>query len=352
VLLLSSLSTTCASQEVFRAGAPEPDKRVTLETQRRDYLLGEPVVLDLRFRNLSNETIKVVEVFVEPTYYEAPLWISRQGEQFQTFRPNTEIAKRERRTLVLKPMGSLTYKYRVVGVPSNEVRLALPKSGAYRVYSLYPLYVAGGSPQSRELPSNVVEIRIQEPSGEDAKVWQQLRRDPALISLLQAEAVDEEHKDTPVRMAEILIAYPASRYAPALRHALLKVVPRLKDSVSFEQASRLADILGIKDFARAEDDPKEKRLDAIRKESFMQHTTVGHVLRSLSKDSGLALDSTPPLKSRTIRMADSLATVRDCMRTLRSAVDGAWERRGEGYFLVPVDADKIADPKQSKVDQK
>lgn len=60
----------------------------------------------------------------------------------------------------------------------------------------------------------------------------------------------------------------------------------------------------------------------------------------LSKESGVPLDAPADFKATPIRIADSLNTVRQCMRVLRGAAGkwqgGEWERRDNGYYLVPV----------------
>src|SRR4029453_7895406 len=93
---------------------PNADERLALSTSRPDYLLGEPVVLVLTFSNTSKESLKVVEVIVEPSHYEASIWISANGEAFQEFPRNSVVYKRTRQVFHLQPGDILQYKYRVV----------------------------------------------------------------------------------------------------------------------------------------------------------------------------------------------------------------------------------------------
>jgi hypothetical protein len=313
--------------------APEPDKRLTLTASRRDYLLGEPVVLDLTFRNHLLEDMRVLEVFVEPGHYEAPLWIAREGDRFQEFSPNIAIWKRTRRVIALPPGESLTYKYRAMAAPWRRFRLAFPTPGTYRVYAVYPLYTSGAR-QTVELASNAVDVHVKEPQGEDARTWQQLNN-PALLALLQTEEIDERATHVPTKLAEILYASPKGGYAPALRHVLSKIAPVMRDKLSFAEAKRWGESLGIDGFARLEDDPTDKRLDAILKQAFEREMTVEEFLKSLSQAGGLPLDTTPEIKTKTRRMAESVRSVRESMRILRRAYDASWERRGDGYVLVP-----------------
>jgi hypothetical protein len=343
------LSTLFAA-EVWVGGITPPvyaqDSRLTLSTPRRDYLLGEPVVLELALRNTSKEAIKLVEIFVEPLYYEATLWIARNDRTFEQFHSNAVIPKTKRRTLVLGPGDALKYHYRVVGTPWPKFRFAFPAPGDYRVYVVYPLWVVGVQ-ETTNIKSNIVAVRIKQPEGEDAKVWEELKN-PSLLTLLQTESVPEGWENEVRQLGKLLHTQPKSGYAPALRHLLVKLAPRMHGSLSFDEATRWGEMLGIKGFAWVEEDPADNRLDAIRKDSFMKETSVGDVLKSLSKASGAMLEAPPETKAKTIRIADSQASVRECMRTLRHF--GAWERRGDGYFLAPIQpsADK---PKNAKTNQ-
>lgn len=327
----------CGDRDVPMAAAPAPDDTLRLSTPRRAYLLGEPVPLDLTVCNTSKETIKVLEVFISPNYYETELKIARNGGGFKDFRPNEGDDKRGRRRMfTLEPGQTLTYKYRVVGAPLEQFHLAFPKPGDYRVYVQYAFDKA----------SNLVPVTIMEPVGDDAKVWRQLK-DPLYLTFLQHERLDDDDKQKQVimKIVDLLSAHPKSGYASALRHVLSKLAPDLRDSLSFEEATRMGEVLEIKGFAHAEEDPTEKRLDAAWKQPA-QDTTYGDILRSLSKASDVPLDAPGKFKATKVSMGAENTTVREYMRSLRG--EGNWERRGNGYFLVPFDAKKV--PNANKPD--
>lgn len=155
-LALAGLVITAGCNDSPSPPAPRADKGVILAALDRDYLLGESVVLKLQLINQNEERIRVVEVFIEPEHYEAPLWIARDGQPFQEFNPGRTRYKKDRHVSPLKPNEALLYGYRAVGVPGPKFRLAFPAPGAYRVYAVYPLYLAGGPPQSIPLTSNVI----------------------------------------------------------------------------------------------------------------------------------------------------------------------------------------------------
>ena len=321
----------CASAAAIGRAQPEPDERLPLKTPRREYLLGEPVELELKLRNHAKEVMKVVEVFVEPATYEAPVWISRGNEPFAEFRPSTKAFKRKRQVFSLNFGEDLEFNYRVVGMPGPEVRLAFPKPGDYRVFVKFPLYLAGAA-QSVEIASNVVAVRVTEPKGKDAELWNKLK-DPQFMSLLQVETVDKNHPKTPLRLAELLRDNPTSGYAVAIRHALAKVYfhDRLglasKDQVHLAGSLKIVHVDGIAD----------DRLNATRKVPLEEKTPLGKVLTSLSKE-GVTLNAADELKARIVTVSSAHSTVRLAMRSLSDQLEASWETRGNGYALVRFNA--------------
>lgn len=320
--------------------APKPDKRVTLTTVRRDYLLGEPVLLELTFRNLSKVNMKVEENLVGPLRYDAPLWIARDGARFQEFSPNgAPDAKGGRRPIVLAPGGSLTYTYRVVVALSPEFQLALAKPGNYRVYAVYPYQV--------KIASNIVEVRIKEPAGEDAKVWQKLN-ERSLLTLLQTDTAYQQSNEVPLKMADLLGKYPTSGYAPGMRHTLSKVYFHQRKVIALPEQDqmKIGSVLGINTVRSFND----KRLGVRRKDfptetgaTLLEKRPVDQVLKVLSEASGVVLDAPKEIKSSTAEC--SVVLVGECMQSISDQLEASWERRGDGYFLVPFDANKQVKPR-------
>lgn len=316
-------------------GSADPQRSVSIATSKDRYLLGEPVVLEFTFRNLSHRDVKVPEEWPGPSESSVHFYISSDGVHFRRFRFSQfdalPIGQKTRLVKVgesWKPQVRLLYNR----VPPG---LAFEKPGKHWIKT-------GNKPSSStnwHAESNTVCINIEEPKGADAEIWRQLN-DPAFFAFFQdGEELTEQHKRLAMKLIDILETNPKSSYAPAIRHALAKPFSlRFRSSLSFEEASRFGNAMEITGFAPVEQDPRDKRLDVMRTESFEQQTTIGYVLQSLSEDSGVTLDSTPEVKATPIRMADSHITVRDCMRTLRLGAGRHWERRGNAYFLVPLQA--------------
>ncbi|MSU76571.1 MAG: hypothetical protein EXS16_00605 [Gemmataceae bacterium] len=236
---------------------PKADDRLEFSPPRKEYVLGEPVLFDLRLHNRSKAPINVLEVFVESHRSEARLWIAAKGDIFQEFQKFSVAEKRDRRGLMLEPNKSLHYQYRVLVQMEPQFHMAFPKPGEYQVYAVYPLSLSGG-PQGVLIASSVVTVHITEPVGEDAKVWAKLNKRDFLIFIQADRELTEEHKAIVPKLAEVLAAHPKSSYTPALRRALSKVSPRRHGSLSFEETVRLEEILGLKGFVRPEEDPKDK----------------------------------------------------------------------------------------------
>lgn len=328
---LALIAVACAFQAKVKPMAPEPDTRLKLSTPRRDYLLGEPVLLDLKFRNDSKESIKVVEVVIEPGHYEAPVWIAPDGDRFEEFRPNVSDYKRSRQVFTLRMGDALEYQYRVIGASRTGFQMPFAKPGAYRIYVVFPLYVAG-TPGTVEIPSNLVEVRVKQPAGDDAKVWDQLK-DPAFLTLLQYENVDDKRKDVPLKLIELLRSYPNSGYAPALRMALSRIYFHKRSGLPQQDQHKLAQALGITMIEGVAD----PRLDARRKEPFEKDVPLSKLLASLSQ-LGVTLDALPELKEQKVNISEAYTTLRGSMAALGDKLEATWEKRGDAYFLVPFQA--------------
>lgn len=337
-LILSVLPLACGNREAKLWPAPDPDERLALSLPRRDYLLGEPIPFDLSFRNLGKGIIKVVECIVEPGHYEARVWIAPDGEPFQPFFPNVTDWKVSRRVFSVGPGDDLKYQYRVIGAPWPKFRFAFAKPGKYRVYVLYPLWVWGAQ-QTVNIASNVVQVTIKPPLGEDAQVWRKLN-DPSFLTILQIERVYKDNSGDALKMAELLRDYPDSGYTPALRHALAKIYFNHRLYLAEKDQLRLAQTLGIT-YVDAIDDA---RLEARRKDQLKKGTSLIEKETPLAKvldlmsEIGVPFDSAPELKDRKVNIGRAYYKLRLGMRQLSDELEASWERRGDGYFLVPFQA--------------
>lgn len=327
------LACDCSHSAVQFPPAPQADERLKLSTPRASYLLGEPVPLELVIRNNSKETIKLVQTFAE----EVSMWISRAGEDFRPFQRNTMPKYRDRQVLHLAPGGRFALSFRVLRESGRDFKLAMPEPGEYRIYAEFPLWLFGGKQVATV--SNVVPVSIKQPEGEDAQVWEQLK-DPSFLRVLPNGGVLDQQKDLPMKMAKLMRSYPASAYAPAMRHALAKTYFRRRLGLPEKDQEQLAQSL---DIARVEA-LADERLEARRHEVLEQDIPLDKVLASLNKV-GVPLDAAPELKAKKVNLIDAYFTLRGSMRSLSDDLEASWERRGNGYYLVPFDANS---PKRFK----
>ena len=359
------MAGACADRDRSLDPAPKADPCLTLSTPRIEYLLGEPVLLNLILRNTSPEPVNVVECMVWPNHYEAKPWIAAGGLPFQEFSPNNAIQNVTRRVSNLAPEDYLTYKYRVVGGrTTGEFRLAFAEPGDYRVYVRYPLWRAEAA-ATVEIASNVVQVHIKKPVGDNAKIWQQLN-DPAFLTLLQTETVDKRNKNLVLKMGEILHENPGIGYAPALRHTLSVIYfhhdNRSSSGMTQQELAQIATTLGITEI----DCFKDKRLGARRdlpfddsklsreeiRKKLGEKTPVSEILRTLSKSSGVKLNASDAVNSKKSDFREIDLSVRDRMHSLACELESYWERRGDGYFLVPFDAEKTPKAENAKREKK
>lgn len=364
LLLLASLAVAGAYRYVMLAEAapdgvrvaPQPDQRLNLSTHRADYLLGEPVQLQLTFRNIGKETVNLTPFAHTPDHYFAPVWIAPEAQEFREFVPNEGTCPGFREGLwVLKPSDSLAFEYRVLAGPRSGFALAFPKPGEYRVFADYPMWG-----KDRRIASNVVKVRVKPPVAEDAKVWAQMNQ-PAMLRLLQMQAFAKGREDAAVaKMVKLLETYPNSGYAPSMRYTLGKVYFRQRWSLTEADRKRLGEVLGIREVASFED----KRLGARIKHTDFDPTSlsvdeinsklarsVGQMLLEMREATGLTFDAPQELKSL---LAPSIGlSVEECMRLLSDHFEACWERRGDSYLLSLFDPDAIKGAhEQRRVEEK
>lgn len=307
--------------------APEADPRFTLSARRASFLLGEPVLLDLRFRNTSQDAINVRYTF-RASSYEAPLFISRDGERYREFPIGREPLKREGEEVTLGPNQALKYHYDVLGYGS-PYKLAFAKAGTYRVYAVYPIWFAGAA-GTVDITSNVVEIRILESKGQDTEVWRELE-DPEFVTRF---AVPERNKAEVLRLAGILRKHPDSGYAAALRQDLARFYFRPRYRLSAVERLQMSKLLGVTDVEAIADE----RLERKRPPEAGAAVGLDKILDSLSRE-GVHLEAVPGLMDEKITLRGPCTTIRECMRYLSDALEASWERRDSGYCLMPFNPD-------------
>ena len=128
------------------------------------------------------------------------------------------------------------------------------------------------------------------------------------------------------------------------------VVERINEAAPAEDASQDRGREASADHRRSLQDPllagrktidpgADERLDGRQTEVLEKDLPLDKVLASLTK-LGVPLDAAPELKARKVALLSIFLTLRDNMRYLSDELEATWERRGDGYYLVPFDATK------------
>ncbi|MEJ7636683.1 MAG: hypothetical protein WKF75_01535, partial [Singulisphaera sp.] len=209
-------------------------------------------------------------------------------------------------------------------------RLAFPEPGTYSIKIDFPFHLKG-SKTGNLLESNIVEVRIEEPDGVDAEVWNQIRGDDVL-RFLQSGGVPRGREDILLKVADLVQKYPETRYREALRHALRRSLGS-ENQLPQEDRTRIRALLGITEemnrFYVLDD-----RLDGEVVLHAPEVTTLDQVLASLSRQSRVPLKASKSVGRDRLWAARRVADLRSLMQELAEGASAGWRGSGEGYVLI------------------
>src|SRR5262249_40098385 len=146
---------------------------VSLSTPKPEYLLGEPVILDMTLTNNTEQAVTIVKPLLhhDTDYDTIPVYISQDGKAFERFLFSPDLTDDLKREIgyikTLEPRQSLTYQTWVLCEFRNGRKLAFDKPGTYFIRTRYSLNAG----VLVHLESNVIEVKIKQPEGNDAVVW-------------------------------------------------------------------------------------------------------------------------------------------------------------------------------------
>lgn len=124
------------------------------------YLLGEPIILDLEFRALRGESIRVPPE-LDPGYDNLRVWIENPLGERLLHRPNLYYCRRRAGTVTVTPTQPIRNNPRITFGRSG---LNFDRSGVYRVWAEFRL------PKGRSgqiIHSKTVELEVVDPRDED-----------------------------------------------------------------------------------------------------------------------------------------------------------------------------------------
>jgi len=207
--------TLCVTALSLSAERRELD--VFLVLQKEQYVVGEPVLLDVRLKNLGTRDLPA---WVDALSYQIETYVRRgSGAFLQYSLGDFDLLKISPSVESVAPGQSKRYTLRILytwysrETRGRRSRLAFETPGEYDVKVVYPLF-----PKRDKFESNVIQIRVVKPEGTDATVWARLNhRD--LLHFLQT-GVDPETSDVVDEILYVLTEFPNSTYCPAIRWAL------------------------------------------------------------------------------------------------------------------------------------
>jgi hypothetical protein len=225
-----------------RAAKAAESVRLALTADRQEYLIGLPVGLRLTLSNGSRLALEAIKPEIGPALEpQLLIYVSADGksfkqfvagyrtvrveEEFENFAPGANwvfdltiyFTNRPRRAL---EKDRLRDEQRYFGGPEG---LAFQQEGIYFVKVKYPLRIRGEPPKF--IDSNVVEVKIQQPQGLEAKIAERLQV-PEFMDFVQGgrlryqEPAERKNEKMLVSMVQILEDYADSRYHAFLRQSL------------------------------------------------------------------------------------------------------------------------------------
>lgn len=200
------------------------------------YVLGEPIKVDFEFINQSDNSMIIPSRGVEVGSLK--VFIADQGGEYKEyFASGWGRLRGARKTL--EPKQSHKYEATILwnGVPRvshlNEsaakrvlegkitTEYALPEPGAYFIKG-----VSTFGENMTKIESEPVQVVINEPVGDDLKVWNRIKGNREIAYLLQKDSFDtdkDEEKTKLIREVEQIVqTYPNSVYSDYLKPKLEK----------------------------------------------------------------------------------------------------------------------------------
>ncbi|MCI0378570.1 MAG: hypothetical protein L0215_13255 [Gemmataceae bacterium] len=299
----------------------EPERGITIEPQKESFLLGEPVLLRIRYKNVGTENLIVPEYWFEGGEPPIEIYISEDGITFSRFKfgyPMAEPLGLSRQSL--QPGASWSYDLRLLYTRFSSGMLAFEKPGEYFLKIRKSL----AKPNDIRRESKVLRVKIIEPTGVDAEVWKRIRDDKKVFELVQSA---RGPKEPALTVAALLREFPKSNYRATLWHGLREFYYK-QGSRLRPEGEEIRKVLGFQEVDTFADPRLDGRIRAVEGREI----TVGDLLRELSLQTGISLEAATELKTTTVPVSLTIR-LRDCMRTVSSQMRAPWWPQADGYFL-------------------
>lgn len=214
---------------------------VRVTTEKPDYIHGEAVNLQIEVVNETNETINFPPCALRPELGSLKVLVAQGNNSFKEYRgPGWGIKDKWCSDSPLAPGQSFKNQVTVLWnskIPTLHLNedaakrasegkittdYAMPKAGTYLIKAIFG-YLGNNRPK---LESSPMQIVVNEPVGEDLKVWNKIKSNGELAYFLQQSmfltSKDEERKILLTTLEEIAQRYPNSLYGKQIRQKLVE----------------------------------------------------------------------------------------------------------------------------------
>lgn len=223
VIALLMVSTAPAQE---RSPGEEGFISLSLELgiERSEYLLGEPIHFTVQVKNdtalpvvahrkiaVGFGYLQILVAFEGGDYkkYLGPRWGIKDvfGDFVATLQPGESMTT----------SASIFYNHPTRTKKSIPTKYAMLRSGKYSVKA-----VLNNLGFRERIESEEVTIQLIEPEGDDAAVWEEIKRDPQYAYFIQTGGGTPDASRIAPALEEIQATYPASRYMDHIILALQK----------------------------------------------------------------------------------------------------------------------------------
>ncbi len=171
------------------------DLQLKISSDQKSYILGQPIKLDFLLKGADGEPFKLRTIpTVENGYLR--VWISRSPEDFSEYiGPQWGLGEGNKLPQVLPAFrSSATILYnnkppRFSSVPENRIQteFAMPRAGIYFIKASAVIWneKVTSDDDNVIIESDPIEVVIDEPLGNDKKIWNMIKDDGDLAYFMQ-----------------------------------------------------------------------------------------------------------------------------------------------------------------------
>jgi len=352
LILAGCLSVGCADDAPVADPPRPPVFRVELSTPKADRLVGEPVPLVLTVRNQGPDAVHARVITWRDLDAYCVSVSKDRGPYLQILRgPNCcvtgieRIGPLETRTIRLRLFYTRRFGPNAFDVAAGRVfpgGVITGEPGEYAIKVAYPLSIPGAM-AIEPIESNAVTIRVRQPERpDDIRAWQAISRDEAILRLLddtKDHPIGDLKREDALTLADVLRAYPGTRYGDLIRRALRQAYPwRMLHADERAVVRRLARVTeSIEEFY-----PNDDRLDATVALPAAG-TPLRRALSDLEGRTGISLHASRTPAAVVLRSSGVRADLRGVMQRIADQTGAEWASNREGYALIGA-ADRRRDP--------